>query len=161
MFTLPLALMYSREEASAIRKRFWTVFGQYMKPHLSASGIKINWINYKTGVKHIRFRMDVMGKEAYIGIELHHPDTDIRELFYEQFLELKSFMHAKLDEEWIWEENVILNETKLISRIYTKQRSGSIYNQENWSSHISFLKERIIKLDEFWEDARYSFDALK
>lgn len=45
--------MYSKAEKSKIRKDFWTAFGQYMKPVPSAEGTKVNWPNYKTGVKQI------------------------------------------------------------------------------------------------------------
>ena len=32
--------MFSKQEASQLRKEFWTAFGQYMKPVLSADGGK-------------------------------------------------------------------------------------------------------------------------
>ena len=84
--------MYSRQEASQLRKEFWTAFGQYMQPILSAEGEKVNWINYKTGEKHIYFRMQVDNKKAFIGIELSHPDAGVQQLYFEQFLELKRFL---------------------------------------------------------------------
>ncbi|MFA6248901.1 MAG: DUF4268 domain-containing protein, partial [Mucilaginibacter sp.] len=49
--------MYSKDQASQLKQAFWTAFGQYMGPVLSAEGLRTNWINYKTGVKHIYFRM--------------------------------------------------------------------------------------------------------
>lgn len=50
--------MYTREQISQLRQEFWTTFGQYMSPVLSAEGGKINWLNYKTGIKHLHFKMD-------------------------------------------------------------------------------------------------------
>ena len=49
--------MFSKQHASQLRKEFWTVFGQYMSPINSYEGEKINWINYKTGVKGLQFKM--------------------------------------------------------------------------------------------------------
>jgi len=43
--------MFSRKELAQSRKEFWMIFGQYMSPVLSSEDEKINWINYKSGVK--------------------------------------------------------------------------------------------------------------
>ncbi len=154
--------MYSKEEASKIRKQFWTTFGQYLSPCLSAEGLKVNWLNYRTGLKDVYFRMDMVKKEVFIAIELHHSDEGIRELFFEQFLELRTYFHSIMEEEWIWDENYIFQETgKTIGRIYQVTNGYSIFNQTHWPEIIQFLKPRIIKLDEFWSDAKYSFDALR
>ncbi|MEQ8478289.1 DUF4268 domain-containing protein [Fulvivirga sp.] len=154
--------MYSREEASAIRRKFWTTFGQYLSPHLSAEGLKVNWINYRTGLKHVLFKMDNVDKSAYIGIELHHPDEGIQELFFEQFLELKTYFHSVMEEEWIWLPLKLDDESdKTFSRIYLTEPNLNVMKEADWPKLIQFLKPRIIKLDEFWADAKYSFDALK
>ena len=49
--------MYSKAEVTQLRQAFWTALGQYMAPVPSAEGDTTNWINYKTGVKHVYFRM--------------------------------------------------------------------------------------------------------
>ena len=46
------AEMYSKQELSRIREEFWTSFGRYMQPILSADGEKVNWVNYKTGMTY-------------------------------------------------------------------------------------------------------------
>ena len=153
--------MYSKDEASQIRQAFWTAFGQYIAPQLSADGLKINWINYKTGIRHIYFRMDAQNRSASIAIIINHPDTGIQELFYEQFLELKNILTGYLEEEWIWSPLEYDVTGRVISRIYTEIKEVSIFNREDWPKLISFFKPRIIALDEFWSVAKYSFDALK
>ncbi len=154
--------MYSREEASKMRKEFWTTFGQYLTHYLSADGLKVHWINYKTGLKDVYFRMDVIKKESFIGIELHHRDEGIRELFYEQFLELRQYLHTTLGEEWIWDPNYLLPDTgKSIGRIYQMHHGLTLFNKNHWPEIFQFLKPRMLKLDEFWSNAKYSFDTLK
>ena len=81
--------MYSKEEASKLRQQFWITFGKYMKPIPSAEGLPINWVNYKTGVKHIYFRMNAEQKQTSIAIAITHADLATRILFYEQFLAFK------------------------------------------------------------------------
>jgi hypothetical protein len=153
--------MYTREQASQLKQSFWTAFGQYMAPVPSAEGIKVNWSNYKTGLKNVYFRMEADNKKATIAIELTHPDMDIQEIFYEQFVELKNILHSYLNEEWIWALHTRDENERTISRIYQQISPVSIFNQDHWPELISFFKPRIMALDEFWSNAKYAFDALK
>jgi hypothetical protein len=153
--------MFKREEASNIRQEFWTTFGKYMSPIPSAEGIKINWINYRTTIKEVYFRMDVNHNKAVISITMEHHDPEIRELYFQQFQELKNLLHTTLQEEWEWQLQASLEEGKKISRI-SKTRSGvSVFNKEDWPELISFFKPRMIALDQFWENAKYSFGGLE
>jgi hypothetical protein len=153
--------MFTREEASHIREEFWTTFGRYMAPVLSAEGMKINWVNYHTRVKDVYFRMDAGSRSASIFISLEHRDPGIRELYFQQFLELKNMLHAAIGEVWDWQPQVAVGEGKVISRIYKELGGASILNKDHWPDLISFLKPRIIALDSFWADARYSFEGLR
>ena len=111
--------MYSKAEITRLRQAFWTAFGQYMAPVPSAEGETTNWINYKTGLKHVYFRMQADNRQASIGIELLHPDAGIRELFWEQFLELRTLLHETLGETWTWEAEATDANGLPLSRIYT------------------------------------------
>jgi hypothetical protein len=153
--------MYSKDQASQLKQQFWTTFGQYITPHPSAEGIKINWVNYKTGIKHLYFRMQAENRSASIAIEIAHPDAGIQELFFEQFKELRLVLADVLQEEWQWDLHTTDEYGKTISRIYKQLDGTSVFNRNDWPALISFLKPRIIALDEFWSDAKYSFDALK
>ena len=153
--------MFKRDEASRIREEFWTSFGRYMNPIPSAEGMKINWINYRTAIKDIYFRMDVNQKHAIICIAIEHTDPGIRELYFEQFLELKELLHTALEEEWEWQLHANVAEDKIVSRIYKEMSGVSVFNKDQWPDLISFFKPRIIALDGFWENAKYSFNGLK
>ena len=153
--------MYSKDEASQIRQGFWTAFGQYIAPQLSADGLRINWINYKTGIKHLNFKMQTDNRQAYIAIEISHPDAGMQELMFEQFKELKTVLDSNLNEEWEWELHTRDESNKLVSRIIKILPSASIFNRNDWPALISFFKPRIIALDEFWSVAQYSFEVFK
>jgi hypothetical protein len=150
--------MYSKEQASQLRQAFWTAFGQYMGPVLSAEGLRTNWVNYKTGVKHIFFRMQADNKVAGISIEITHPDKELQQLFYEQFTTYKNVLHNTLNEDWQWQLHSTDEYGKTISRIHKQIAPVSIYQKEDWPKLISFFKPRIIALDEFWSDAKYAFE---
>ena len=60
--------MYNRNEHAKIKQEFWTSFGRYMMLVQSAGIEKVNWVNYKTGIKGVFFKMDVGISEAVIAI---------------------------------------------------------------------------------------------
>jgi hypothetical protein len=153
--------MYSKAEASQLRQAFWTTFGQYMAPVPSAEGLPINWINYKTGLKHVYFRLHADGRRASIGLELTHPDAGVRELFFEQFLELKALLHEAVGESWRWEPEAADATGQPLSRIFTELHPANLFNRDDWPQLISFFKPRLMALDEFWSTAQYAFDALR
>lgn len=153
--------MYSKEETSRIRHEFWATFGQYISPQLSSEGIRVNWINYKTSLKHVHFKMDADKKTATISIELSHPDAGIQELFFEQFAEFKNILHSHLGEEWDWQLHHRDAQGKTTSRIYKQVAGVSVFNKNDWPALISFFKPRIIALDEFWNDVKDGFEALR
>lgn len=148
--------MYSKQEASLIKKKFWTTFGQYMKPVANAEGDTINWINYKTGIRHIYFRMDVTNKEATIGIELKEEDTALRYQQYNILLQLKSILREELQEEWEWNKDIIDDDGNTISRVSISLPNVTVFAEADWPAIISFFKPRIISLDRFWYVAKDS-----
>lgn len=153
--------MYSKQEAAGLKKKFWTALGQYLSPVLSAEGEKQAWLNYKTGEKHIHFRMQAGNKQATIGIELSHTDESLRQLYFEQFLQCKKLLEDAAGEEWIWQPDTIDEHGKTVSRIYTALRGVSVFKREDWPALISFFKPRMIALDEFWSRVKYGFEALR
>ena len=134
--------MYSKQEASQLRKDFWTWFGQYMRPIRNADGETVNWLNYKTGKKHIYFRMDANNKQASI----------------EQFKQLENILHETVGEKWNWQLHVTDEDGQLVSKIGTVLNGVNIFKKEDWPTIISFLKPRIIALDQFWSMVKDGFE---
>ena len=153
--------MYKKHEASKIREEFWTVFGQYMSPQLSADGERINWINYKTGEKYIQFRLSAGNKSAAISIDILHPDAAVRSLYFAQFEQLKKIFTTYFDEAWQWQQSAVDDNDRPVSRIYTTLDNVNLLRREDWPAIISFFKPRLIALDAFWGNVRYSFEMLK
>jgi hypothetical protein len=153
--------LYSKDEISRLKQEFWTVFGQFLALQPSAEGLKINWVNYKTGIKHLYFKMEASKFEATIAIEITHDDLGIQELMFEQFLEFRNLLKSYLNEEWDWQLHIPDENGRMVSRIQKTLKSVSIYQKADWPAIISFFKTRIVILDEFWMDAQYSFDVFK
>ena len=137
--------MYNPQEASQIRQQFWTTLGQYLAPIPSASGLKVNWINYKTGVQAIRFKMDVLHKHAFAGVEINGT-TETRSDLYRMFL---LFKHD-FPENYLWVETTEDADGRAVSRIYKSLDGCTPLNNADWPELIAFFKEQIIAFDQFW-----------
>ena len=152
--------MYSKEEASKLRQQFWITFGKYMKPIPSAEGLPINWVNYKTGIKHLFFRMDVTQKEAILSIDITHPNYETRKQYFEQFQAFKIMFVDAIGEEWLWEQELMNEHGASFSRISKTLSDVNIFNQAHWPALIAFLKPRMIALDQFWVDVKPVFEDI-
>ena len=134
------------------------IFGQYMARVLSSEGEKINWINYKTGVKGLQFKMDIVKDTASISIEINHPDAAEQKIIFEKLFQLKQKLSSSLDEEWNWLLFTHDENGKLVSKVYQEKNGISIIHREDWPALISFLKPRMMALDEFWNSVKYGFE---
>jgi hypothetical protein len=152
--------MYTKQEAAKQRQAFWTRFGQYMQPVLSAEGEKINWINYRTGLPDIYFRMEADQHRASIGIIFSHTDAQLQQQYFDLLLTQKKMLRDVLQEDWQWELLAPDEQGKLQSRMYTMAEDLNINRTEDWPGIISFFKPRIIALDMFWSTAKYAFEVL-
>ncbi|MBA3901942.1 MAG: DUF4268 domain-containing protein, partial [Bacteroidetes bacterium] len=138
--------MYSKAEVSQTKHSFWIVFGRYMAPNTSSEGLKVNWINYKTGFKNLHFKMEADTKKASISIEITHPEVEVQAMFYEYFLELKQIFRQMIG-EWKWEQQIHDEYGRTISRISTEIIPVNVMDKNDWPQIISFFKPRIIALD--------------
>jgi hypothetical protein len=151
--------LYSKTESSEIKQAFWTAFGQFMALQPRSDSTRINWVNYKTGVKHLYFKMDVDSKFASIAIEMNHPDLGVQELMFEQFRELQRMLENTLEESWEWQLHTTDANNRTISVIKKQIDQVSVFRKEDWAVLIPFFKQRIMSLHEFWTDAQYAFEV--
>jgi Domain of unknown function (DUF4268) len=154
-------IMYTKQEISKQRQAFWTAFGKYMKPILSADGEEISWLNYKTGNKHVGFKMDVDSQQARIAIVLDHPNPDTQQSHYDRLTQLKGIFEDAIGEnDWTWEQDVTGEQGRVVSIVQKGLTSVNLFKNGDWPAIISFLKPRIIGLDNFWSMVRYQFPSL-
>lgn len=150
--------MYSKQEASILTQQFWTTLGQYLAPILSAEGEKINWVNYKTGEKDIRFVMTANSKIAKIAIQLSHKAAAIQQQYFEKMLQHRKIIQHITGEEWVWQPFITDCYGKIVSEIFITIENVNVYNKQDWPAIISFLKPRMIALDQFWCEFKYAFE---
>jgi len=153
--------MYSKEEASRLRKKFWVSFGKYMKLQPSASGGRVNWVNYKTGIRGINFKTDADNRSARIAIEIRPADDEMRPLMFEQFEEYKPYFESVAGEDWLWLRDVYDDAGKQLDKIELRLENVSIFRETDWPEIISFFKGNLIRLDDFWDGAGEAFQIFK
>jgi hypothetical protein len=155
--------MFTREEVKEINTLFWTSFGKYMQKHKSKFNFHNKWVNYKTGVKDVYFRLKMDKSTAEISIDVQHKDAGIRELYFEQFVELKKIFEQQVG-NWEWNELEIQRSTEGVytefSTIRTKLYDVNLYQKETWQQTFYFFEDNMVKLDEFWADFNEIFKQL-
>jgi hypothetical protein len=153
--------MYSRQEISKQKQAFWTAFGRYMQPILSAEELPVSWINYKTGVPGISFKMDADHQQVVISILMSSSDISKQQAFYNRLAQMRHMLEETLGEtDWQWQSAVPDEYGKTVSSVSKRLKGVSIHRQEDWAAIISFLKPRIIALDAFWSMGKYGFEEL-
>jgi hypothetical protein len=152
--------MYTKAAASLVRQKFWTNFGRYMQPVPSASGEKVNWINYKTGIKGISFKLDADNNKATIAIEISLVDKDLQHQYFDIFTSFNNQLLAFTVEGWKMDKHFISEYGKETSMIFVELANINIYRESDWPSIIAFLKQHIIALDIFWNEYKVTFEII-
>jgi hypothetical protein len=129
-----------------------------MRPVPGANGDTINWLNYKTGIRYLYFRMNADNKQASIAIELRHPDFLLQRQYFEKLQQVKILLEEQTGENWLWQLHQTDEDGITFSRISIALENVNIFNAANWPTIISFLKPRLLALDRFWEVVREGFE---
>jgi len=151
--------MFTKDELKTINTKFWTAFGNVMKPHKSVEGSKVNWSNYNTKVKGLYFRLLADKKSATVCFDFENKDEDIKELQLAQFEELKTVFNNIMPSEFNFEQ-VIIDE-RFIDRYYITLPNCSLFNERTWPDMFAFYKTHVIAFDEFWGGFKELFLELK
>ena len=101
--------------------------------------------------------MDADNSNAFIAIEISHPQEEKRLQYYNQFVSLKKILTATTTFNWQWNETLQTNH-KTISSISQQLDNVNILDQSDWPAIISFLKPRIMALDAFWNMVKDGFE---
>jgi len=127
--------MFSKEEASKLRKEFWISFGK---------SFPRKWLLYNTKIKGFSFKFVADRKKALVCLDIEHPDEIANELLYDQILSLKSILKTDFLTEVIFDEGYELESEKRIHRIYVAlDKKFSIYNKNTWQDAFLFFTVNI------------------
>ena len=131
-----------------------------MKKHTPKYGEKIRWVNYRTGLNSVRFKIEANKKSSSICIDIISSDEGVREVFFEQFEEFKILLSKKMD-TLNWEKKYRIDSGVYISRIYTELIGPSINKESEWGDIYRFFEKNLIALHDFWEISHEIFRDLE
>lgn len=133
--------MFSKEESKKIRQEFWTTFGtEYPR----------KWLLYNTKIKDVTLKFTFTTKIAQVSIDIEPYDDLIRAYYYDKFLSLKNILKEEYIDDIIFDERYILENGKVISKIYSELRDVSIHNKKTWETTMKFLNMHMDKLENFF-----------
>ena len=133
--------MFSKEEATALRKLFWTSFGK---------SFPRKWLLYNTKIKGFAFKFVADRKKAMVCLDFEHPEDIANELLFDQLISLKRLLEAEIPEV-IFDDNYLLESGKIIRRIYVPfDKKFSIYNKNTWRDCFEFFVETMSEFELFF-----------
>jgi hypothetical protein len=144
--------MYSKEERKAIKTAFWRSFKSEMNTVPSSTGKRINWINYPTKLKILYARCEVDENGALFSIDIQTKDPGIREIVWEQFQELKMVLETEVGSPGTWLDENFNAAGQPIKSVVWKLDGVNIYRGEDTSKIFTFLKEKLVGFDAFYQE---------
>lgn len=134
--------MFSKEEATQLRKLFWTSFGK---------SFPRKWLLYNTKIKGFAFKFVADRKKALVCLDIEHPEEIANELLFDQMLSLKNLLETDYLPEVIFDDSYELESGKIIHRIYVPfNNKFSIHNKNTWRDCYEFYVETMSQFELFF-----------
>lgn len=128
--------MFSKQEAQQLKKEFWTAFGK---------AFPRKWLLYDTKIKDFSFKFYADNKKAEVSIDIEMKDELFRNAYYEKICSLESILEDEIG-AFSKDEFYVLENGKVISRIWVEKNGVSIFNKQTWPDIFEFF---VKKMDAF------------
>ncbi|MCJ8496764.1 DUF4268 domain-containing protein [Chryseobacterium salipaludis] len=125
--------MFSKQEAQAMKKEFWTAFGK---------SFPRQWILYDTQIKDFSFKFNADNKKAEVSLDIEMKDELFRNAYYEKMESLENMLQEEVG--YVYKnEFYTLENGKVIARFWTELTGVSIYNKNTWRDIFEFFIEKM------------------
>ncbi len=125
--------MFSKQEAQALKKEFWTAFGK---------SFPRQWILYDTQIKDFSFKFNADNKKAEVSLDIEMKDELFRNAYYEKVESLENMLQEEVGSVFK-DEFYTLENGKVIARFWTELTGVSIYNKNTWRDIFEFFIEKM------------------
>lgn len=146
--------MFSKEERKEIHQAFWKRFKSKVSNDKNAEGKRVNWLNYPTKLKQIYVRLQSNNSEAMFSIDIQDKDEGIRDLIWEQFIELKKVFQSEMPSECIWNKEAYNAAGQHIYRISWTLKDVNMYEALDEERIFTFFDEHLKGFDRFYVEFR-------
>tara|TARA_R110000744_G_scaffold250228_2_gene366402 strand:+ start:628 stop:1056 length:429 start_codon:yes stop_codon:yes gene_type:complete len=135
--------MFSKEEAKKLRQDFWISFGK---------SFPRKWILYNTGIKDFSFKFHFDLSSAMVSMDIENQDLEKRLELWEKLISLQSLFKEEYLPNALFQDTVILDSGKEISRVSVRLENVSIHNKNTWQETMLFFKENMAKFEDFFNE---------
>jgi hypothetical protein len=133
--------MYSKEETQKLKREFWVAF---------ADRYPRKWLLYDTKIKDFSFKFYVDNKKAQVVIDIEHRNDEKRIAYFEKLGALKNILEEEFVPELVFEKNFVLENGKVISRIWVEKLNVSVSSRNYWDEIFAFFNEKMNALELFY-----------
>lgn len=133
--------MFSKKEALAIKKDFWTAF---------AAVYPRKWLLYDTKIKDVTFKFYIDNKKAQVMLDIEPKEEEKRKIYFEKIESLKTILLEDYLPEAIFERNFYLENGKVISRIWVEKLNVSLNNKNTWGEIFKFFSDTMTQFEHFY-----------
>jgi hypothetical protein len=146
--------MFSKEERKELNSAFWKRFRSFSAKERNAEGKRINWLNYPVRIKQIYVRLHADHTSARFSIDIQDADEGMRDLIWEQFIELRKVMEAEMPSSGNWSKSAFNAANQPIYCISWELENVSMYNEEDEQQILAFFMHHLKGFDRFFTDFR-------
>ena len=140
--------MYSKEEAKALRIKFWNSFEKFSKKKRRKLGKSAQWMLQKTGIKGFDLKFDILDNSIQVGFEIAAKGLQRQIKYYEKMQSLKALLDETFDYQLIWNDHYITTEGKEVFRIYVEKENLRLFKESDWNQIFEFFFKQMIKFED-------------
>jgi len=132
--------VFSKQEAAQLKKEFWTAFGK---------AFPREWLLYDTKIKDFSFKFSADNKKAEVSLDIEMKDELFRNAYFEKIQSLEDLLRDEIGDFEI-DEHFVLENGKVISRIWITKTGVSVFNKQTWPDTFEFFVEKMTAFEMFF-----------
>jgi hypothetical protein len=126
--------MYSKEEALQVKKEFWISF---------ANEYPRKWLLYNTKIKDFSFKFNADNKIAMVSLDIEPKNNEHRIIYFQKIESLQTILREDYLPDALFNQNVQLDNGKIISRVWVQLNDVSINNKGTWPIIFEFFSKNM------------------
>ncbi len=146
--------MYSKEEAKALRIKFWNSFEKFSKKKRKKLGKSAQWMLQKTGIKGFDLKFDTLNDSIQVGFEIASKGLQRQIKYYEKMQSLKTLLDETFNHQLIWNDHYITKNDKEVFRIYVEKENLRLFNESDWDQIFEFFFKQMVKFEDWFLEYR-------
>ena len=135
--------MFSKRESKQLREQFWISFGK---------SFPRKWILYNTSIKGVSLKFHFDLQRAMVSMDIEDISEEKRMEFWDKLYSLKAIIMGEYLSDVLFDSSYILDNNKVIARMYVQKADVSIHNKDTWGETMIFLKEKMLLLEDFFNE---------